>query len=40
MKEYMKPELEIVSLMTEETVTTELLDEGELELSTNPFNNL
>lgn len=37
MKEYMKPELEIVSLVASENITLEL--EDELDLSTNPFNN-
>lgn len=39
MKEYMKPEVEIVSLMTQEAITDELSLDAELELSTNPFNN-
>lgn len=38
MKEYMKPELEIVSLMADENIATLEL-EDELDLSTNPFNN-
>lgn len=37
MKEYIKPEVEIVSLMANEEITTVEL-EAELGLSTNPFN--
>lgn len=39
MKEYMKPELEIVALMTEEAITDDLDLGLEMDLSTNPFNN-
>lgn len=38
MKEYMKPELEIISLMAEEAITSDDDLGGELDLSTNPFN--
>lgn len=37
MKEYLKPELEIVSLMADENIATLEL-EDELDLSANPFN--
>lgn len=39
MKEYIKPELEIISLMSEEEITSKDDLTGELDLSTNPFNN-
>lgn len=37
MKEYMKPEVEIISLVADEAITSDL--EGELSLSTSPFND-
>lgn len=39
MKEYMKPEIEIVSLVANESITDELNLGGEMDLSTNPFND-
>jgi len=41
MKEYIKPELEVVTLMAEEAVATSLTGglSGEMDTSTNPFND-
>lgn len=39
MKEYVKPEVEIISLMADEAITTDELGlGGEMDLSANPFN--
>ena len=38
MKDYIKPELEIVTLVTDEAIATDDLS-GEMSLSNNPFNN-
>lgn len=40
MKEYIKPEVEVVSLMAQESIASDLPElGGELDLSTNPFND-
>ena len=39
MKEYIKPQVEIISLMADESIATnELPGLGEMDLSTNPFS--
>ena len=38
MKEYIKPEVEIISLMAQESITSDDELGSELDLSTNPFN--
>lgn len=37
MKEYIKPDVEIISLMANEAITDDIT--GEVGLSNNPFNN-